>query len=232
MALSRLERISLLLLWALLAVSGETEILFYPVQGRLMLNPRELQQSGYGQQELLVPPTTEIVLNGGEYRTYSRTDGSFMFHDVRPGVYLLDVLSTSHFFSQVKLNLPNDAGSAVRCLEYKFPGAPKQSIDYPLKLMSHARKQYFEQRETIGLHTMLRNPMLVMGALTGVLVLVMPKLMENMDPDEVKKMQEQMGAAQDPASFMKHMFGVGADADDDAAPIEDEVAPKRNKIRE
>ncbi|KAH8063110.1 hypothetical protein JL722_2272 [Aureococcus anophagefferens] len=45
-------------------------------------------------------PTTEVVLNGGEYRTYTRPDGGFVFHDVEPGVYLLDVLSVDYIFSQ------------------------------------------------------------------------------------------------------------------------------------
>jgi len=45
------------------------------------------------------------VCAGGEYRTLTRADGSFVFHDVKPGVYLLDVLSVDYFFSQVSLIL-------------------------------------------------------------------------------------------------------------------------------
>ena len=178
-------------------------ILYYPVEGTLVLKDRSRNLG-----------TTEVMLNGGEYRTLTKTDGTFTFHDVEPGVYLLDVLSVEHFFSQVKINLPRSASSPIQCLEYRYPGDAKRSISYPLRLVSPGRKQYFEQREAVGLHTLLKNPMLLMVGVTGLMVLVLPKLMENMDPDEVKKMQEQMGAAQDPASMVKHLFGIG-DADDD-----------------
>jgi hypothetical protein len=43
----------------------------------------------------------QLSLNGGEYESFSRVDGSFTFHDVKPGIYLLDVLSEVAMFSQV-----------------------------------------------------------------------------------------------------------------------------------
>jgi len=84
--------------------------------------------------------------------------------------------------------------------------------------VSPGKKQYFEQRERVGLHTVIRNPMLLMLGFTALMVVVMPKLMDNMDPEEKAKLQEQMGAAQDPASFLKHMFGLPADGEDGDAP--------------
>ena len=169
-------------------------------------------------------PTTEVVLNGGEYRTYTRPDGGFVFHDVEPGVYLLDVLSVDYIFSQVKLNLPKAGGEAIRCLEYRYPGAAKQPMAYPLELAAHVKQQYFEVRETPGLHTLFRNPMMLMLLFTGAVVVLMPKMMDNMDPEEMKKMQEQMGAAQDPASMLKNLFGGGGGDDDDD---DDEPPPKK-----
>mmetsp|Transcript_26401 Transcript_26401/g.105695 ORF Transcript_26401/g.105695 Transcript_26401/m.105695 type:complete len:221 (-) Transcript_26401:289-951(-) len=192
----------------LLATLAGATTRVYPVEGLVALRDREA-----------TVPTTEVVLNGGEYRTLTRADGSFVFHDVKPGVYLLDVLSVDYFFSQVKINLPKSAEQAgIQCLEYAYPGAPKRSIAYPLRLVSPGKKQYFEQRERVGLHTVIRNPMLLMLGFTALMVVVMPKLMDNMDPEEKAKLQEQMGAAQDPASFLKHMFGLPADGEDGDAP--------------
>ena len=185
---------------------GGATIESYPVEGRLVLR---------GAAASAPVETTEVVLNGGEYRTYTRPDGAFVFHDVAPGVYLLDVLSVEYIYSQVKLNLPAAVDGEIRCLEYKYPGAAKQPIAYPLELRPHVRQQYFEVREQPGLHTVFRNPMMLMLLFTGFVVLFMPKMMESMDPEEMKKMQEQMGAAQDPASMMKNLFGVGGDDDDD-----------------
>ncbi|KAJ1458119.1 hypothetical protein M885DRAFT_514218 [Pelagophyceae sp. CCMP2097] len=170
----------------------------YPVEGSLNLRDKT--------QTLA---TTTVVLNGDEYRTYTRLDGSFVFHDVKPGVYLLDVLSTEFVFSQVKINLPSQADQQVRCLEYKYPGAAKNALAYPIRLDAHLKYEYFDKREQVGLHTLLQNPMYLMIGVTAILVFLMPKLMESMDPEEMKKMQEQMGSAQDPASMLKTLFGGG-----------------------
>lgn len=212
--MARCVRHALLALLAMAATGEELElggggVESYPVEGRIAM--RGLSDGDGG-----APPTTEVVLNGGEYRTYTRPDGAFVFHDVKPGVYLLDVLSVEYIFSQVKLNLPAAAAEGtIRCLEYKYPGAAKQPIGYPLELKPHVRQQYFEIREQPGLHTILRNPMMLMVAFTGFVVLFMPKMMDSMDPEEKKKMQEQMGNAQDPAAMMKSLFGMGGDDDDD-----------------
>lgn len=161
--------------------------------------------------------TTEVVLNGGEYRTFTRIDGSFIFHDVKPGVYLLDVHSVEYYFTQVKINLPKAVDDPIQCVEFRYPGAPKQAVAYPLRLVASSKKQYFEQREQMGIHTLFRNPMMLMLVATGLIVVVMPKLMENMDAEEMKKMQEQMGAAHDPAQMLKNLFGVPDDNDNDAS---------------
>ena len=135
------------------------------------------------------PPHLQITLNGGEYEAFSRVDGGFTFHDVKPGVYLLDVLSDEAMFSQVrktggggvprgtsppfllrdasdtaltpstrttcdpqvKINLPTDLEGKVRCLEYRYPGAPKQPTTYPLNLVAHTKIRYFEVRRAAPL---------------------------------------------------------------------------------
>mmetsp|Transcript_25634 Transcript_25634/g.76966 ORF Transcript_25634/g.76966 Transcript_25634/m.76966 type:complete len:217 (-) Transcript_25634:29-679(-) len=180
----------------------------YPVEGRLKFPPGRKYQG-------LPFPTTELSLNGGEHRAYSRPDGRFVFHEVPAGVYLLDVLSVEFVFSQVKLSLPEDPREAIRCLEYKYPGAPKAALAYPVELTPHLRYEYFEQREQPGLHTLFRNPMLLMLLFTCGMVVFMPKLMDAMDPEERAQMQKQMAGAQDPASMLKRMMGMENEDDSD-----------------
>mmetsp|Transcript_23375 Transcript_23375/g.70138 ORF Transcript_23375/g.70138 Transcript_23375/m.70138 type:complete len:223 (-) Transcript_23375:41-709(-) len=187
----------------------------YPVEGRVRL-PRDAAL-----------PTTEVTLNGGEHRALTRPDGRFTFHDVPPGVYLLDVLSLDYVFSQIKLNLPATAGEQPRCLEYVYPGAAKKPHPYPVELTPHLKAQYFEERESPGLHTLFANPMLLMMLFTGGLVMFMPKLMDGLDPEEKKKLEEQMGSAGDPTALLKNMFGMpSGDADDS-----DDDEPKQKSIK-
>lgn len=47
--------------------------------------------------------TTPVMLNHGEFTTYSKMDGSFVFRNVPPGVHSLDVQSITHHFGQIKI---------------------------------------------------------------------------------------------------------------------------------
>merc|ERR1719198_1451489 len=204
--MSGLGRLSAVVLLAALRVGTPSveleEEYTYPIEGRLQLPDRTKL------------PTTTVTLNGGQYQTYTKVDGSFIFHDVVPGVYLLDVLSTAHMFSQVKISLPASPVEKVRCLEYKFPGSPKAPIAYPLHLSAHARARYFEKREKMGLHTFFRNPTSYMMVVMVLVVIFMPKMMANMDKDQLKEMQDQM-SGNDPQELLNNLFGGGKKNDDD-----------------
>ena len=64
----------------------------------------------------------QVTLNGGEYTAISRIDGKFTFYDVPTGVYLLDVLSIHHVFSQMKIKVAAEEG-VINVVEFKYPGA-------------------------------------------------------------------------------------------------------------
>jgi Protein of unknown function (DUF2012) len=54
----------------------------------------------------------QITLNGGEYTTISRFDGSFTFFDVPSGIYALDVLAIKYAFPQVKIKVDTELANA------------------------------------------------------------------------------------------------------------------------
>lgn len=106
--------------------------------------------------------TTRITLNHDEYSTYSQADGSFIIHNVGPGIHQLDVHSTNFLFSQVKIQLLEESMETPKCLEYAFPGATKQPIPYPLELTAHATYQYFEVKKGFSIFVIFKNPMFLM----------------------------------------------------------------------
>jgi hypothetical protein len=161
--------------------------------------------------------TTKISLNNAEYTTYSRADGSFTIFNVPPGVHQLDVLSTTHLFGQVKIQLLEDSMDAPKCLEYAYPGAIKLAIKYPLVLIPHATYDYFEPERGFSILGLLKNPMVLMMLVGGGLMLGMPKLMEGMDPEEKELMRKQMKAQTNPTEMLSQMFGGGGDASADAS---------------
>lgn len=62
-------------------------------------------------------PLHQVVLNGGQHTAFTARDGSFAFRDVTPGVYLLEVLSTTFHYSSVKLKVDDQTG--IIAIEYK-----------------------------------------------------------------------------------------------------------------
>ena len=176
--------------------------------------------------------SAEIVVNHGEYITYSRTsDGNFTIHDIKPGVYIIDIISPIHHFSQVKClykptnkselltqqqqsSLPTTEDTKATkkpvfsCIEYHYPGATKRNIDESnlLVLTALASYEYFETKRGFSLLSILKNPMVLMMILTGGIMYMLPKMMEGMDPEERAMMQKQIQMQQNPTQMMSNLF--------------------------
>lgn len=162
--------------------------------------------------------TTKITLNNGEYLTYSQmSNGSFVFHSVRPGIHLLDVQDQIHMFSQVKIQLLPGAMDAPKCIEYVYPGAPKRLIDYPLTLTAHAKYDYFEPVSGFSILSILKNPMMLMMIVSAGLMFIMPKMMENLEPEERERMKKQMEMQSDPTKMLSSMWADLTGGNSDSA---------------
>jgi ER membrane protein complex subunit 7 len=182
--------------------------------------------------------TTSIIVNHGEHNTYSRIDGTFTIHDIPPGVYIIDIYNPIHHFSQIKCQYKlieeeeengNDNKSMKKpnlsCLEYHYPGATKRTMDidatatattsptsatYVLTVTALASYEYFEIKRGFNILSMLQNPMILMMIFTLGIMYLLPKMMENMDPEERAMMQKQMLQQQqngnNPQQLMSQLF--------------------------
>lgn len=162
-------------------------------------------------------PTTnyEVTLNGNLHSTFCRSDGSFTFHDVQSGVYLLDVSSEKETFPQMKLKVVAEEGS-ISVVEYKYPGAKKVAANYPILLRAIAPVKYFQVKPPLSIMKMIMgNPMMLMMGFMLVVVLLMPKMMAGMDPEELKELQKQQAQAGDPMKQFQKLWGGGGKDDDD-----------------
>ena len=157
--------------------------------------------------------TTRISLNNAEYTTYSRSDGSFVIYNVPPGIHQIDIHSPSHHFGQVKVQLLEESMDAPKCLEYTYPGAVKNPIKYPLVLTPYATYDYFEPKRGFSIFGLLKNPMVLMMLVSAGLMMGMPKLMENLDPEEKEVMRKQMQAQSNPTEMLSQMFNMGGNED-------------------
>jgi hypothetical protein len=107
-----------------------------------------------------------------------------------------------------------------KCLEYPYPGASKQVVPYPLVVYARGTYQYFEIKKGFSIFSMLKNPMVLMMLFSVGMMVLMPKMMEGLDPEEKARMKQQMEAQSDPTKMFSQMFGElsgSAEASSEAA---------------
>lgn len=165
--------------------------------------------------EFLAAPTMSIILDG-EPRVLTRHDGSFVLHDVEEGTHSLEVGTTGWTFPLYSLTV-TPSGTVSATFHYR---KRQREIKHPLKLEPFAKPSYFEPRKSISIASMFMNPMVLMMLVMGGMAYALPKLQENMDPEELKKMQADMKKSQadqpDPTKMLSGFFGGGAAAGEDS----------------
>ena len=179
-------------------------------------------QVGTIQGQLRMPDdtpvnNTRIMLNNGDRSTYSRSDGTFALYGVPPGVHLLDVYSPDYLFSQVKVQLLPDSMDKPNCIEYAFPGAAKQAIFHPLILKAHAKYEYFEKKAGFNVLSIIANPMVLLMLVSVGMMVAMPYMMENLEPEERERMKKQMEMQKDPSKMFSQMLGDLTGANEEQA---------------
>lgn len=78
------------------------------------------------------------------------------------------------------------SGDTVRCRDV----ASDTPIDYPLLLSPSDQVIYLTERPPMDIFALFRNPMVLMMVVTGIFALVLPKLIGNMNPEELAEMKK------------------------------------------
>jgi len=168
-----------------------------------------------GVPGLASAPTSTMVLDG-EPRTLSRVDGSFSIDGVAPGIHVLEAASPMFDFPVLTVSVSEDGQILGTFLFNK----KRREMRHPFVLQAVSRPVYFEPRKTISVMSILGNPMLLMMGFMLLVTYALPKLQEGMDPEELKKMQEEMKKNQasqpDPQKMLSNLFGGGGATADDS----------------
>ncbi|KIY72136.1 hypothetical protein CYLTODRAFT_486539 [Cylindrobasidium torrendii FP15055 ss-10] len=135
---------------------------------------------------------TRVTLDR-QYSANIIRNGTFTIYDVPEGVYIFSVLSHDFVFDEMRVDVLADSLVEVRpyALATRLnPPAPRL-LSYPMMLFPRSRNAYFVQPESFDITSMLKSPMILMMLVTGGLVLGMPYLMKNMDPEQLEEFKEQ-----------------------------------------
>ena len=170
-----------------------------------------------------IPGANLVVKCGADKQAFVRKDGSFVIRDVEAGVHEVSVVDSLRFFSRSLVEV-DDEGKVTRIVEVQPPTQPNQGpVRREVKsllLKPLGVVDYFEKRQQMSIMSFFMNPMMIMMVFTLGVGMLMPKLMENLDPEELKQMQEQMAQQQkvaaDPSKMFTNMLSGQKDEDSDA----------------
>ncbi|KAH9946691.1 hypothetical protein B0H21DRAFT_822606 [Amylocystis lapponica] len=134
-----------------------------------------------------------VVLDHGRLHGGVTRDGIFTIPDVPAGTYVLSVLARDFGFEKLRIDV-FESESLPEVRPY-IPGTPLSpaapvTLPYPIVLHARQRNDYFVPPESFNVLGMLQNPMMLMMLGVGAMVLLMPYLMKNMDPEALQDFKE------------------------------------------
>ncbi|KAJ0663751.1 putative ER membrane protein complex subunit 7 [Helianthus annuus] len=172
----------------------------YSINGRVKI-------PGFGAKGFGLPVkanNAKVILNGGQQVTFLKPDGYFSFHNVPAGTHLIEVVVIGYFFSPVRVDVSARNPGKIQAALTETRRGLNELVLEPLK-----EQQYYEIREPFNIMSIVKSPMGLMIGFMVVVVFLMPKLVENMDPEEIRKAQEEM-RNQGVPSLANLMPGAGA----------------------
>ncbi|KAG9299620.1 hypothetical protein G9A89_020791 [Geosiphon pyriformis] len=156
----------------------------FKIEGHLITNPILQDLSD-------VEINTKIVLYGRKiYSALARKDGKFTFEDVPSGSYLLEVLSRKYIYPKLRVDVSEIEITPFVTMPGFEWGTLGPAVPYPLELTPRATADYFVIREGFSIASIFANPLLIMMGVSVLMLFVMPKMMANIDPEELEQMQK------------------------------------------
>lgn len=166
-----------------LAVSSTRLADGYTIAGRVKIEGLGVKSHGFPSKTANV----KVILNGGDRVSFIRSDGYFSFYDVPAGTHLIEVVAMGYLFSPVRVNVNARLHGKIQAYQTENRIPLNELVLEPMR-----EEYYYEKREPFSLLGLLKSPMGLMIGFMGVAVFLLPKLMESIDPEEMKRAQEEM----------------------------------------
>lgn len=157
---------------------------------------------------------TKIALDGGDYFGFLSEDReSFTVYGVPPGSYLVEVYHPEFIFESARVDISSKGKIRARRDGGEGSTNSQNQLNYPLRLKLQRKAQYFQVKEAMRITDMLMNPMVLMMVLPLLVMIGIPKLLSQVDPEAHKEMQSTLNMASQPmdlSSMMSQLLGGGA----------------------
>jgi len=142
----------------------------------------------------VLPASTHATLIGAPGVKFSaplRRDNTFVFESLPESSYLLAIHARDHFFPPYRVDVGHTEGEAAQEIvhvwqtfrgnEWSNKGPYLGSAQGELKVdvRPAAQKEFYQTRGGFSVMSIFKNPMILMGLVSVVMIFGMPKLMEN-----------------------------------------------------
>jgi len=169
---------------SMLAADSDYSNQYFSIEGKVsVVNDKQKLSDWMGD--------TTVQVNGGDYKGFLKSDGSFVIHAVPSGSHIVEVASANYEFERYRVDITKGGKIRARRVNFVQPSAV-QVVPYPLRFITSKQAEFFEKREQWKVTDVLMNPMVLMMLLPIIFVVIMPKLMSMADPEAQKEMQAQM----------------------------------------
>lgn len=157
---------------------------------------------------------TQIHVNGGEYIGFVKQDGSFAIHNVPSGSYVVEIVHPDYMYETVRVEINSKGKYRARKVNYIQTSQVIQ-VPYPLRIKASAKYRYFQVREQWRMTDFLFNPMVIMMVLPLLLIMILPKMMN--DPETKEDLKQisnmaKMSELPEVSEMFTSLFSGGAAA--------------------
>jgi hypothetical protein len=142
--------------------------------------------------DLLAQGKVSAVKNGEVVAISSvTTSGAFQMSSISsPGRYVIYVSHPMLRFDPVTVTVGADG--SIKANVYDLGRPSEVAAPYPLKMVATTYQSPYLAEEEFDAFQLLKNPMVVMGLVMLGMVWLMPKMQENMSPEEMKNMRKEL----------------------------------------
>ncbi|XP_041461379.1 ER membrane protein complex subunit 7-like [Lytechinus variegatus] len=161
-------------------------------------------------------PLAKVLVDGGQFVGFVRSDGTFEVHDIPTGSYVVEIAHPKYMFEATRIDI--SARGKIRARRVNNVDSKSViQVTYPLRLRSKGLAGYFQKREEFRIVDVLKNPMVLMMVLPVVFIVILPKLVNTQDPELQKEMQNmnlmnQKQDLPDLSEMATSFFGGGSSA--------------------
>jgi hypothetical protein len=176
------------------AISGQNEL--FTIVGKVNIRMDELDLEN-----------TRIIVDDGQHVGFLRADGTFTIPGLSSSSYVLEISSSRNYYEPIRIDINSKGKIRSRRLNLLQPN-DVTLLRYPLNFESKGYPNYFFKREQFRILDLLMSPMVLMMVVPLVLVLLLPKLV-NQDPELQRELQQTTNMFQ-PSQNMPNLSEMAA----------------------